>query len=187
MLLIGLLIALAAAVFGAVVLAENWGGTTYTIHGFGQTLGSLTLAEIFLAGIILTAIFFVALWLASVSSIMRRRASARRRAENRAVREERESLAVERDRLAGELDAEREGRASDRPATGADREVDQRSAGDRPTERVVERPVDSDQPPTYPRDTEVYGDRVDPSNIDTAYRPRADRAVSDEEARRHTV
>ena len=67
MLFIGLLIALAAAVFAAVVLAEDWGGATYAIHGFGHVLGNLTLAGIFLSGIIVTAIFFLALWLASVS------------------------------------------------------------------------------------------------------------------------
>lgn len=148
MMFIGLLIALAAAAFAAVVLAENWGGVTYTIHGFGATLGSLTLAEIFLAGIILTAIFFIALWLASVSSIMRRRASARRRAEHRSVREEREALLAERDRLSRELEAER-------------------ARGVSPPDR----PVPPEGNATYPRDTEVYGDR----------------AMTDAEAGRHTV
>lgn len=147
MLFIGLLIALAAAAFAAVVLAENWGGATYTIHGFGATLGNLTLAEIFLAGIILTAIFFIALWLASVSSLMRRRASERRRAEHRTVREEREALLADRDRLARELESER------------GRNVDL-------TDRTAAYPKE-----TYPRDTEVYGDR----------------GVTDPEARRHTV
>lgn len=159
MLFIGLLIALAAAVFAAVVLAEDWGGATYTIHGFGHVLGNLTLAQIFLSGIILTAIFFMALWLASVSSMLRRRASARRRAEHRAVREEHDNLMAERDRLARELEAERAGRASARPAGEA--------------------------PAAYPRDTQVYGDRaVDPSNVDPAYR---EQMIADEEARRHTV
>jgi uncharacterized membrane protein len=139
MLIIGLLVALAAAVFAAVLLAEDWGGTTYTINGFGHVLGHLTLAEIFLSGIILTAIFFMALWLASVSSRMRRRASARRRAENRAIREEHENTLAERDRLARELDAER-ARNAERQAT-----ADQ---------------VEPYRPATYPRDTEVYGDPV---------------------------
>ena len=107
MIFLGLLIALAAAAFSAVVLAQNWGGATHTIHGFGATLGSLTLAEIFLAGIILTAIFFLALWLASLSTRMRRRASMRRREETRSVHEEREGLVADRDRLARELEAER--------------------------------------------------------------------------------
>ena len=107
MIFLGLLIALAAAAFGAVVLTQNWGGATHTIHGFGATLGSLTLAEIFLAGIILTAIFFLALWLAGLSTRMRRRASIRRREETRSVREEREGLVADRDRLARELEAER--------------------------------------------------------------------------------
>lgn len=107
MIILGLLIALAAAVFAAVVLAQNWGGATHTIHGFGATLGSLTLAEIFLAGIILTAIFLLALWLAGLSNRMRRRASLRRREQTRSVHEEREGLVADRDRLARELEAER--------------------------------------------------------------------------------
>jgi uncharacterized membrane protein len=122
MLFIGLLIALAAVVFAVVVLAEDWGGATYAIHGFGHVLGHLTLAGIFLCGMIITAIFFAALWMVSVSSMMRRRASNRRRAEHRAVRDERESLLDERDRLARELDAERAAHGADRAAY-TDREV----------------------------------------------------------------
>lgn len=110
MLLIGLLIALAAAVFAGVVLAEDWGGASYAIHGFGHHLGNLTLAGIFLAGIIITTIFFFALYMASISGRMRRRASARRRAEHRSLREEHEGIVAERDRLARELDAERASR-----------------------------------------------------------------------------
>jgi uncharacterized membrane protein len=107
MLIIGLLIVVAAAAFAGAVVSENWGGTTYTVHGFGHVLGHLTLAEIFLSGVILTAIFFLGLWVASVSSRIRRRTSTRRRAEVRATREERDTLLAERDKLASELDAER--------------------------------------------------------------------------------
>ncbi|HEY0870201.1 MAG TPA: hypothetical protein VGD55_07365 [Acidothermaceae bacterium] len=107
MLLIGLLIVVAAAAFAGAVVSENWGGTTYTVHGFGHVLGHLTLAEIFLSGVILTTIFFLGLWVASVSSRIRRRTSNRRRAEARATREERDALLADRDRLARDLDAER--------------------------------------------------------------------------------
>lgn len=107
MLLIGLLIVVAAAAFAGAVVSENWGGTTYTVHGFGHVLGHLTLAEIFLSAVILTTIFFLGLWVASVSSRIRRRTSNRRRAEARATREERDTLLAERDRLAKDLDAER--------------------------------------------------------------------------------
>jgi uncharacterized membrane protein len=110
MLLIGLLIVVAAAAFAGAVVSENWGGSTYTVHGFGHVLGHLTLAQIFLSAVVLTAIFFLGLWVASVSSRIRRRASNRRRAESRATREERDSLLAERDRLASELDAERAAR-----------------------------------------------------------------------------
>jgi uncharacterized membrane protein len=107
MLLIGLLIVVAAAAFAGAVVSENWGGDTYTVHGFGHVLGHLTLAEIFLSAVILTTIFFLGLWVASVSSRIRRRTSSRRRAEARATREERDALLAERDRLARELDTER--------------------------------------------------------------------------------
>lgn len=107
MLLIGLLIVVAAAAFAGAVVSENWGGNTYTVHGFGHVLGHLTLAEIFLSAVILTTVFFLGLWVASVSSRIRRRTSNRRRAEVRATREERDELLAERDRLAGELDTER--------------------------------------------------------------------------------
>lgn len=105
MLLIGLLILVAAAAFAGVLISENWGGGTFAIKGFGHVLGHYTLAQIFISGIVLTAIFFFGLWAASVSTRLRRRASSRRRAENRAAREEHDELVAERDRLAGELAA----------------------------------------------------------------------------------
>jgi len=148
---------LAAAVFAGVVLAESWGGATYAIHGFGHYLGSLTLAGIFLAGIIITTIFFLALYMASVSGRMRRRASARRRAEQRSMREEHENAIAERDRLARELEAERASR-------------------------------DTSTEPVYPRDTDVYGARVDPANPDGAgYPSYRGEHLAEDESRRHTV
>jgi len=105
MLLIGLLILVAAAAFAGVLISENWGGGTFAIKGFGHVLGHYTLAQIFISGIVLTAIFFFGLWAASVSTRLRRRASSRRRAENRATREEHDELVAERDKLARELAA----------------------------------------------------------------------------------
>ena len=107
MLLIGLLILVAAAAFAGVLISENWGGGTFAIKGFGHVLGHYTLAQIFISGIVLTAIFFFGLWAASVSTRLRRRASGRRRAESRAAREEHDELVAERDRLARELEAQR--------------------------------------------------------------------------------
>ncbi len=105
MLLIGLLILVAAAAFAGVLISENWGGGTFAIKGFGHVLGHYTLAQIFISGIVLTAIFFFGLWAASVSTRIRRRASSRRRAESRAAREEHDELVAERDKLARELAA----------------------------------------------------------------------------------
>ncbi|HEY3926568.1 MAG TPA: hypothetical protein VGL75_18560 [Acidothermaceae bacterium] len=103
MLLIGLLILVAAAAFAGVLISENWGGGTFAIKGFGHVLGHYTLAQIFISGIVLTAIFFFGLWAASVSTRIRRRASNRRRAESRTAREEHDELVAERDNLAREL------------------------------------------------------------------------------------
>jgi hypothetical protein len=105
MLIIGLLILVAAAAFAGVLISENWGGGTFAIKGFGHVLGHYTLAQIFISGIVLTAIFFFGLWAASVSTRIRRRASSRRRAESRAAREEHDELVAERDKLARELAA----------------------------------------------------------------------------------
>jgi len=142
------------------VLSENWGGDTFTVNGFGHVLGHLTLGQIFISGVALTAVFFVGLWMASISSRMRRRASGRRRAENRAIREEREELLADRDRLARELEAERAARPQE-VTTDRVVNVDER--------RIEERPVE-ERPVAYPRGTEVF----------------ADQAAADE-ARRHTV
>ncbi len=128
MLIIGLMIAAAAAVFAAVVTIEDWGGPSYTIHGFGHVLGSLTLAEVFVAGLGISAIFFLALWLASFSSSLQRRRSARRRAEARALRENYEAVLAERDQLARELGRESHYAQGDdavgdgRPAADSERE-----------------------------------------------------------------
>lgn len=159
MLLIGLLIALAAAVFAGVLLAQDWGGASYAINGFGHHLGNLTLAGIFLAGIIITTIFFFALYMASVSGRMRRRASARRRAEHRSLREDHENVVAERDRLARELDAQRE----NHPA-----------------------PPGAAYPPepVYPREGAGYPGPAAPNAAgDPTYR----NDVAAEDARRHTV
>lgn len=142
MLIIGLLIAAAAAAFAAVVLSENWGGAVYTVHGFGHTLGSLTLSWIFLCGIIIAAIFFFAMWMASASTRMRHRASMRRRAETRAIREEHEAALADRDRLARELEAERAGR----PAHD--------------TTVIHDRPVVDERGAAYPRAADVYREPV---------------------------
>ncbi len=178
MLIIGLLIAAAAAVFSVVEIVQNSGGTTSTIHGFGQILGHFTSAEIFLAGIATTVIFFLGYWVLSVSSRIRRRASQKRRAENRATREERDAVIAERDWLAKALETERSARISNLLRNREAQE--QQSANVQPaaqqpgvvqpaaqpgvtqpgaTQPVTARPMTA-QPIAYPSDAEVYGDRA---------------------------
>ena len=178
MLILGFLIVVAVAVFAGVVLSDNWGGSTVSITGFGHTLGHLTMAEIFLSGVVLTAIFFVGAWLIMLSSRMRRRASRSRRAETRAARQEREEIAAERDRLAGELEKAQANAQMAAPVT------QQLPVA---TEPVVTRPAEVRLPdtaaaPPYPADpAEGYGQRLlDPTD------PR-DATVAADEARRHTV
>ena len=185
MLFIGLLIALAAAVFAGVVLAEDWGGASYAINGFGHHLGSLTLAEIFLAGIIITTVFFVALYMASISGRMRRRASARRRAEHRSLREEHENLVAERDRLARELETERAGR---RPVAESARSTGPGHPAE-PTYPTPTYPTPTyPTEPVYPREGEVYSGRAESAAAsDPGAYPTGDAAAAEEEARRHPV
>ena len=179
MLILGFLIVVAVAVFAGVVLSDNWGGSTTSIAGFGHVLGHLTMAEVFLSGVVLTAIFFVGAWLIMLSSRMRRRASRTRRAETRVARQEREEIAAERDRLAGELEKAR----ANAPM------AEQVPVGIEPvvTEPMVTRPAEVRLPdtaasPVYPGDSaEAYGQRlIDPAD------PR-DATVAADEARRHTV
>jgi hypothetical protein len=106
MFVIGLLVAAAAAVFVAVVTIEDWGGPAYSIHGFGHVLGHLTLAEVFVAGLGISAIFFIALWFAGFMNSVHRRRSAQRRAEARALRENYDAVRADRDRLAREVAAQ---------------------------------------------------------------------------------
>ena len=176
MLILGFLIVVAVAVFAGVVLSDNWGGSTTTIAGFGHVLGHLTMAEVFLSAVVLTAIFFVGAWLIMLSSRMRRRASRTRRAETRAARQEREEIAAERDRLARELEKAR----ANAPIAEQVPVVTEPVV----TEPMVTRPAEVRLPdtaatPAYPGDSaEGYGQRlIDPTD--------ASRAA--DEARRHTV
>ena len=178
MLILGFLIVVAVAVFAGVVLSDNWGGSTTSIAGFGHTLGHLTMAEIFLSGVVLTAIFFVGAWLIMLSSRMRRRASRSRRAETRAARQEREEIAAERDRLASELEKARANPPVAEPVTQQMPVV---------TEPAMSHPVAAEPMVTRPAEvrlpdsTEGYGQRlIDPTES-------RDATLADDEARRHTV
>jgi hypothetical protein len=188
MLILGFLIVVAVAVFAGVVLSDNWGGSTVSINGFGHVLGHLTMAEIFLSGVVLTAIFFIGAWLIMLSSRMRRRASRSRRAETRAARQEREEMAAERDRLARELEKAQANARVAEPVTQAmpvaTEPVLTHPVG---TEPVVTRPAevrlpDTSATPPYPTEpAEGYGQRlIDPTD------PR-DATHAADEARRHTV
>jgi uncharacterized membrane protein len=185
MLIIGFLIVVAVAVFAGVVLSDNWGGSTVSITGFGHVLGNLTMAEVFLSGVVLTAIFFVGAWLIMLSSRMRRRASRTRRAETRAARQEREEIAAERDRLARELESARANAPIAEPVTQQMPVVTEPVVTERPTEVRLpdtERFASPTPPPAYPGGpAEGYGQRlIDPTD------PR-DATLAADEARRHTV
>jgi hypothetical protein len=189
MLIIGLLIVIAAVVFGAVEVSQNWGGSTFAVKGFGQTLGHFTLAEIFIAGLALAAVFFVGVWIAAVSSRVRRRAAQQRKIEARDARADREAAIADRDRLAGALQRERAAHSSD-----LDR--DREALAERPVETVgqplatsasapvVEHTV-ADRPVVYNSDTQTYETAGSmPGSIDTVD-PQQDPVAAGSRHRRH--
>jgi uncharacterized membrane protein len=159
MLLIGLLILVAAAAFAGVLISENWGGGTFAIKGFGHVLGHYTLAQIFISGIVLTAIFFFGVWAASVSTRIRRRASNRRRAESRTAREEHDELVAERDNLARELAAKRDAPVAAVPVATAP------VAAAPVTGPVTAPAVAIGQPVTVPAAAPVYAPAEQPNEL----------------------
>jgi hypothetical protein len=182
MLIIGLLIVIAAVVFGAVEVSQNWGGSTFAVKGFGHTLGHVTLAEIFLAGVVLAAVFFLGLWIAAVSSRVRRRAAQQRKIEARDARADREAAIADRDRLAGALQRER-------AAHNSDLNREREALAERP---VVAEPVAAsngvpvvDRPVVYNSGTQTYETAGGvPGSIDTVD-PVQEPVVAGSRHRRH--
>jgi len=111
MLIIGLLlVVLSAAAVTLLVAYNSSGGTDQTIVLFGRDWLNVTALEAFLAGIGLTLLFSLGVWM--IVATERRRRTVRSeyrsvRREARAAAKERDSAARERDELARQLEEER--------------------------------------------------------------------------------
>ncbi|HWG23768.1 hypothetical protein [Actinospica sp.] len=73
LLLVGLVLLAATGAFAGLVIAYNQAGPDYTVVMFGNTLGTLTSMQIFLAGIALTLVFCLGLWMVALGARTRRR------------------------------------------------------------------------------------------------------------------
>jgi hypothetical protein len=145
MLILGLLLVVLSAAAAALLVAYNSsGGPEQMIALFGRDLASVNPLEAFVAGIVLTLIFGLGVWMVTAAG---RRARAVR-SEYRSVRRETRAVAAERDELAEQLAREREAAAAQerdiaagQPAPGpapARDEVVAPQAGDRSDERPGE-------------------------------------------------
>jgi ABC-type nickel/cobalt efflux system permease component RcnA len=118
MLILGLLLVVLSAAAVILLLAYNSGGPEQTIALFGWHITGVTPIEAFLAGIGLTLIFSLGLWMVVSTGRRRRLARSKYLAEHRRA----DAVAAERDELAEQLAREREATASarDRATTTPD-------------------------------------------------------------------
>lgn len=112
MVVLGVLLAVAAAVVGVDIVLEN----TSKVDGdiFQQTVTGLSLGGVFLAGAIAALIFALGLWLLFGGAARARRKRQERKSALREGTQQRDSLAAENERLARALDQQRGGATTDR-------------------------------------------------------------------------
>jgi uncharacterized membrane protein len=110
MLILGLLLLVVSGAAGVLLIAYNNGGPEQTVTMFGQDWTSATMMEAFIAGLVVAAVFLLA-----IAMIM---SAGRRAKENRSryheVRREARQASRERDKLAEQLRKEEDRRE---PAT----------------------------------------------------------------------
>jgi uncharacterized protein HemX len=105
MVVLGLLLILAAVIFGADVVLENNKDIVGTI--FNQTVHNLSLGGIFLAGAVTALVLALGLWLVLGGAARKRRKRVERKSTLRDTETQKESLAEENTRLARQLEEER--------------------------------------------------------------------------------
>lgn len=110
MVVLGLLLVLAAVIFGADVVLENTQHSGGTI--FNQTVDNLSLGGIFLAGAVTALILALGLWLVLGGAARKRRKRVARRSTLRETQTQKETLAEENSRLARQLEEERRAKAA---------------------------------------------------------------------------
>ena len=81
LLLLGLALLAATGAFVGLLIAYNPSGPDYTVMMFGNSLGTLTSLQIFLAGIALTLVFCLGLWMTVLGAARMRRRRLVQRAE----------------------------------------------------------------------------------------------------------
>jgi len=107
MLILGLLLVVVSGAAAAVLIAYNSAGTAETVTAFGRDIASVTLMQAFVAGIVVSMLFLLGLWMI-VSAGRRGREN---RARYRAARREAKVAARERDKLADRIRKDDEIRA----------------------------------------------------------------------------
>lgn len=110
MVVLGLLLILAAVLFGADVILENTQPFSGTI--FNQTITNLSLGGIFLAGAVTALALALGLWLVLGGAARKRRKQVQRKSRLRETESQKETLAEENARLARQLEQERKTKAA---------------------------------------------------------------------------
>lgn len=106
MLILGLLLLVVSGAAGVLLIAYNNGGTEQTVTMFGRDWTSATMMEAFIAGLVVAAVFLLAVWM--VMSAGRRARVNRSRYHE--VRREARQASRERDKLAEQLRKEEDRR-----------------------------------------------------------------------------
>lgn len=106
MLILGLLLLVVSGAAGVLLIAYNTGGAEQTVTMFGRDWTSASMMEVFVAGMVVAAVFL--LGLAMIASASKR--ARVNRARYREVRHEAKAAARERDKLAEQLRKEEDRR-----------------------------------------------------------------------------
>jgi len=106
MLILGLLLVVVSGAAGVLLIIDNNGGAEQTVTMFGRDLGSFTMMQAFVAGLVVALVFMLGLWM--IMSAGRR--ARENRSRYRAARKEAKSATAERDDLAEQLRHEEERR-----------------------------------------------------------------------------
>lgn len=99
MLILGLLLVVISGAAGVLLIAYNNDGQAQTVTLFGRDLADVTMMQAFIAGIVVTLVFMIGLWM--IMSAGRR--ARENRSRYRAARHEAKTAAAERDELAEQL------------------------------------------------------------------------------------
>lgn len=110
MVVLGLLLIVAAVIFGTDVVLENTQHSGGTI--FNQTIDNLSLGGIFLAGAVTALVLALGLWMMLSGAARKRRKRVERKSTLRETQTQKETLTEENARLARQLEQERKAAAS---------------------------------------------------------------------------